>query len=310
MDIPLFVPVALLAGSAGAVTWALLGHADEKQVARESLKVLNDYQSESLGRPAELAQPVWQRVIRPATEFLTSVGRRVTPAGYVDNVRQKFVNSGRVSANGVDRFLAIKVVATILGGLCILATLLGLFPISGKFGFALGIGIGGLLIVLPDNRLDSAVAARKLAMQRNLPDIMDLLTISVEAGLGFEQALDRVIVAVHGPLSDEFARMMGEVRAGASRADAMRAMDERCNMEEIKAFTMAIIQADAYGISIGRVLRGQAEEMRIRRRQRAQEMAQKTPVKMLLPITLCIFPPLLVVILVPAGLQIASQLGG
>ena len=90
----------------------------------------------------------------------------------------------------------------------------------------------------------------------------------------------------------------------------MRAMDERCNMEEIKAFTMAIIQADAYGISIGRVLRGQAEEMRIKRRQRAQELAQKTPVKMLLPITLCIFPPLLVVILVPAGLQIASEMGG
>ena len=174
----------------------------------------------------------------------------------------------------------------------------------------LGLAVGDMLVILPDKRLDSSVTARKLSMQRNLPDIMDLLTISVEAGLGFEQALDRVIAAVPGPLTDEFARMMGEVRAGASRADALRAMDERCNMEEIKAFTMAIIQADAYGISIGRVLRGQAEEMRIKRRQRAQELAQKTPVKMLLPITLCIFPPLLVVILVPAGLQIASEMGG
>ena len=263
MDIPVIIPVTMMAGAAGAVAWALLGHADEKQVARESLKMLNDYQTESLGRPAELAQPIFQRVVRPLADMLSSVGRRVTPAGYVDQVRQKFVNAGRA-----------------------------------------------MLVVLPDKRLDSSVTARKLSMQRNLPDIMDLLTISVEAGLGFEQALDRVIAAVPGPLTDEFARMMGEVRAGASRADALRAMDERCNMEEIKAFTMAIIQADAYGISIGRVLRGQAEEMRIKRRQRAQELAQKTPVKMLLPITLCIFPPLLVVILVPAGLQIASEMGG
>ena len=220
------------------------------------------------------------------------------------------MNAGRASATAVDRFLAVKVVMTILGVIVIFGTLLGMFPISGLLGMGLGLAVGAMLVILPDKRLDSSVTARKLSMQRNLPDIMDLLTISVEAGLGFEQALDRVIAAVPGPLTDEFARMMGEVRAGASRADALRAMDERCNMEEIKAFTMAIIQADAYGISIGRVLRGQAEEMRIKRRQRAQELAQKTPVKMLLPITLCIFPPLLVVILVPAGLQIASEMGG
>jgi tight adherence protein C len=303
VNIPIWLPVALLAVSAGAITWALLGHAEEKQMARESLKVLNDYQSASLGRTTDLAQPILQRVVRPIADILTTVGRRVTPAGYVDSVRQKFVNSGRATAHAVDRFLAVKVVMSILGGLCILASLAGLFPVDGMFGMLLGIGIGVMLVILPDNRLDARVTARKLAMQRNLPDIMDLLTISVEAGLGF-------VVAVPGPLSDEFARMMGEVRAGASRADAMRAMEERCDLEEVKAFAMAIIQADAYGISIGRVLRGQAEEMRIRRRQRAQELAQKTPVKMLLPITLCIFPPLLVVILVPAGLQIASQLGG
>ena len=310
MDIPVIIPVTMMAGAAGAVAWALLGHADEKQVARESLKMLNDYQTESLGRPAELAQPIFQRVVRPLADMLSSVGRRVTPAGYVDQVRQKFVNAGRASATAVDRFLAVKVVMTILGVIVIFGTLLGMFPISGLLGMGLGLAVGAMLVILPDKRLDSSVMARKLSMQRNLPDIMDLLTISVEAGLGFEQALDRVIAAVPGPLTDEFARMMGEVRAGASRADALRAMDERCNMEEIKAFTMAIIQADAYGISIGRVLRGQAEEMRIKRRQRAQELAQKTPVKMLLPITLCIFPPLLVVILVPAGLQIASEMGG
>jgi Flp pilus assembly protein TadB len=143
-------------------------------------------------------------------------------------------------------------------------------------------------------------------IRKKLPDVMDLLVISVEAGLGFEQAMDRTVSAVPGPLSEEFARMLGEVRAGSTRADAMRALDARTNVPEIRSFVLAILQADTFGVSIGRVLRSQADEMRIKRRQLAQERAAKAPVKMLIPMVFCIFPALFVVVLGPAAMNIVD----
>ena len=139
--------------------------------------------------------------------------------------------------------------------------------------------------------------------------MLDLLTISVEAGLGFEQALDRVINAVPCALSDEFARFLGEARSGSSRADALRAMDERIGVPEVRSFVLAIIQADTFGVSIGRVLRAQSDEMRIKRRQIAQEKAQKAPVKMLIPMVFCIFPALFAVVLGPAAINIMETMG-
>ena len=183
---------------------------------------------------------------------------------------------------------------------------LGLVPLEGSSRHFVFLLSSAALVLGPDAWLNRKVTERQHVMQVSLPDVLDLLVISTEAGLGFEQALERTIVSVPGPLADEFTRMLGETRAGASRADAMRALDERTDVPEIRSFVLAILQADTFGVSIGRVLRSQAEEMRVKRRQLAQEIAQKAPVKMLIPMVFCVFPALFVVVLGPAVINISE----
>jgi tight adherence protein C len=302
----LFLALGAIAAVIGVIVYMLLSDADEKAVVRSSLRQLEGYEVENV-RDQELLIPFYQRALLPVFKGLTALGGRFTPVGYVDTVRQKFVYAGRVSADGVDRFLAIRVITVVMiPGWFLFVTLF--LPVQGILRLGT-LGLGAAMLLLgPDAMLNRRVEERQYEMQRKLPDILDLLTISVEAGLGFEQAVDRTVSSVPGPLSDEFARMLGELRAGSSRADAMRAMEGRTNVPEIRSFVLAILQADTFGVSIGRVLRAQADEMRIKRRQIAQEKAQKAPVKMLIPMVFCIFPALFVVVLGPAMINISRNL--
>jgi tight adherence protein C len=288
------------------VVFTLAAQADEKATVRASLRQLEGYEVEDV-RDQELLKPVRERALLPMLEGLTGLGRRFTPAGYVDKIRQRFVYAGEPNADAVDKFLAIQVLAVVAGFIFFLFILFasGLSGMAkyAAAGFALAIGVLG-----PGAMLNRRVEERQQAIRNKLPDILDLLTISVEAGLGFEQALDRTVAAVPGPLSDEFGRMLGEVRAGSSRSDAMRAMETRTNVAEVRSFVLAILQADTFGVSIGRVLRAQADEMRIKRRQMAEERAQKAPVKMLIPMVFCIFPALFVIVLGPAVLKILDNI--
>jgi tight adherence protein C len=301
----LFLALALLGGVVAFLFYTILSDVEEKAVVRSSLRQLEGYEVQDV-RDQELLVPLYQRALLPILHGLTALGGRFTPVGYVDTVRKKFVYAGRISADGVDRFLAIRVITVVLIPAWFIVVTVFL-PFQGILRLG-ALGLGGAVLALgPDSVLNRRVEERQSIMQRKLPDILDLLTISVEAGLGFEQAVDRTVGSVPGPLSDEFSRMLGELRAGSSRADAMRAMERRTNVPEIRSFVLAILQADAFGVSIGRVLRAQADEMRIKRRQLAQEKAQKAPVKMLIPMVFCIFPALFVVVIGPAMINISRS---
>ena len=160
---------------------------------------------------------------------------------------------------------------------------------------------------MPDLLLFNAGEKREAQMRRALPDALDLLTISVEAGLWFDAAVLKVARNTTGPLAQEFARLLQEMQLGVGRMNAMRAMGERSTIKELRAFCQAMVQADQLGVPVGRVLRVQSREMRLRRRQEAEEKAQKVPVKIMIPLVLCILPCLFIIVLGPAALKIVEM---
>ncbi len=298
------IPV-LGALSVALVAFVIVSRQQERVSARDALSQLQEF--EIVGdRDKSLLVPLRTRLLGPAAGVIEGVGKKFSPPDYVAGVKDKHLRAGIDKTKAVESFLFQR--AAFILAIVPIALIIFFVPLPFFNTLVRQIGLVGFVavgaFVLPNKRLDAKVEEREVAIRRALPDTLDLLTICVESGLGFDQAVDRVVENVPGPLSREFARMLGEVTAGSSRADALRNLQERINSEEVRSFVLAMIQADTFGVSIGRVLRGQADEMRIRRRQEAQEKAQKAPVKMLIPMVFCIFPSLFIVILGPAALSI------
>ncbi|HET9261071.1 MAG TPA: type II secretion system F family protein [Acidimicrobiia bacterium] len=295
--------VAVFALVLFVVIWAGMGVSRAREDMAERLEVYGRPTTGGL-REDELTKPLAQRTVGPVVIRMGNFLKRFTPTGYLEKKQHKLMLAGYPGNLDAPAFVVVKLLTSIVG------LVAGWFLID--FGsstmqrlilFVLPIALG---FFGPDAWLQRKVDDRRQAMLRALPDILDLLVISVEAGLGFDSALARVVATVPGPLSEEFFRMLQETRVGVSRRDAMRHLMDRTDLDELRSFLLAMIQAEAFGVTIARVLRVQADEMRVKRRQRAQEKAFAAPVKLVFPLVFCIFPALFIVLLGPAAIQIAD----
>jgi len=246
-----------------------------------------------------------ERAMAPLAGKIGKSLMRFTPMGWAQRAEKRLAIAGwypRIDGNSWAAMRVMIAVVALLGWI----GLQGLLPAGQKvmiLGLVAFAGVFG-----PEAILTRKLEERKEQMARDLPDVIDLLVISVEAGLGFEAALGRVVQNVPGELSNEFARMLQETRVGVSRNEAMKALATRTDVDELNSFILSINQADQFGVSISRMLRVQADEIRVRRRQKIQERAFAAPVKMVFPLVLCIFPGIFVVLLAPAAMQIVDSL--
>jgi tight adherence protein C len=247
----------------------------------------------------ELQQPFQQRVLLPILRSVSVRLSRFAPGQNVARLRQQLLEAGAPRGLGPTEFTGLRfVIGAGLGGLFFFVMLVsGSSPLM-TFGLPLFLMVLGYM--MPGVWLSRKTKERKTEITRALPDAIDLLTISVEAGLGFDPALGRVVEKWDNALTRELGRMLSEMRMGSARRDAMRDLVARVNVEDLNTFMGAVIQADQLGVSISQVLRVQSKQMRMRRRQRAEEQAHKAPLKMLFPMIFLIFPTIYIVILGPA----------
>jgi tight adherence protein C len=278
---------------------------ERKQVSR-SLAAVQAIHAVPNPMQQELVKPFGERVLAPGMARLTRLGRRFSPSDQLGRIRHRLELAGNPPAWDVDRILAFKVLGVLAGGVLGLALPLllggGLLTVVG---FAILFAVTGYFA--PNMALYQVAYNRRERMRRDLPDALDLMTISVEAGLAFDAALAQVARNTTGPLAEEFFRVLQEMQIGLGRSEAMRALGERTDLPELRGFITSMVQAESFGIPIAQVLRVQAREMRVKRTQRAEELAQKVPVKILFPLIFCILPALFVVILGPATITIFTS---
>jgi tight adherence protein C len=264
-------------------------------VARGLSSIHKVYSAATLSENAERVGPV-------ASNRLIRLGRAATPGAVLAQTRRRLDYAGNPPYWTVERLFEVKAVSLIAGAM--LGAAVGLLS-DGVVGLVLGTLMGAPLgFFAPDLVLYDMSERRQDRIRRSMPDILDVLTVSVEAGLGFDAALAQITRYGRGPLAGEFARVLQEMQIGRARVEALRALAARTSVTELKSFCAIVVQASELGVPIANVLREQAREMRIRRRQRAEELAQKVPVKILFPLIFCLFPALFIVVLGPGVINI------
>ncbi|MBW3620980.1 MAG: type II secretion system F family protein, partial [Actinobacteria bacterium] len=300
------ITLGLAAAFVAAVTLVLVGHAvvAERRQVHRSLRSIRtiDLAGADL-RASQLAAPMASRVLMPGMLRVGRGLRRFTPGSVLTRLDHQLQTAGSPAGWDAERFLAAKVVSLaglFVGSIAITSMLqLGATRTVPIIGFATAVGY-----YVPEWVIRSQSEKRQALIQRHLPDALDLLSITVEAGLGFDAAVQRVSRQIEGPLGQEFHRVVQEMQLGKSRADALRDLSERTTVPELRSFVLAMVQADIFGIPIAHVLKVQADELRMKRRQRAEEKAQKIPVKILGPLLIGIFPALMITIIGPGAIQI------
>jgi tight adherence protein C len=282
---------------------------NEARGVSKSLTVIQAFSAAPPEMQRELAPSFQDRVVGPVLDKSLSIGKKLAPSDQGEKIRHKLEVAGNPPGWTVDRVTSMKFV-----GFVVFLTI-GVI-VSMLFGFGLGVMLVVCVLaailgfMAPNLYLYQLGYDRTNNMQRALPDALDLLTISVESGLGFDAALSQVARNTDGPLADEFARVLQEMQIGMGRSAALRALGDRTHVDEVKQFASAMVQADQLGIPISQVLRVQSREIRTKRRQRAEEQAQKVAVKILVPLIFCILPCLFIAVLGPAGITMVESFSG
>jgi tight adherence protein C len=248
--------------------------------------------------------PFSKRVLAPLGDRLAGWTLKLHPRTTVEGVSTRLLAAGLGRKISPTTFLAFKS-ALALGGLVLGALFGGAAAGPGGVLFA-AIALAGIGFIAPDFVVSGKARSRKDRIRAELPDALDLMAVSVEAGMGFDGAISKLTEHMHGPLADEFALTLGEIRIGESRQDALKKLSDRTSTPELSSFVRSIIQADQLGISLGRILRVQATDSRLKRQAAAEEKAMKAPIKMLFPTVLFIFPAMFLVILGPAFLNLSK----
>ncbi|HWJ11262.1 MAG TPA: type II secretion system F family protein [Nocardioides sp.] len=304
----LLLGLVLLVGAIAALSAALTKDVGSDGLAR-ALRALEQQGTTDPDLARDADQSFTDRVLEPLQQRALGLGRRITGADQAERIRRKLELAGNPQGWTVDRVISSKVLGAVV------VPLLGVVLVvvlAGSATMMIAAAGGGLVLgfFLPDLFLYNVAAKRADQVRRSLADAVDLLTISVEAGLGFDAALQHVARHTEGPVAEEFSRVLREMQLGRSRADALRTLGERSDVEDLKTFAGSMVQADAFGIPIGQVLRVQSSEIRVKRRQYAEQKAQQVPVKIMVPLVLFILPCLMIVVIGPAVLSATDAFRG